>query len=685
MKRFLIFLFLFIISDKVHSKLSEEKRQNLLNKLTTKITLDNLDELKKMRLDFESPSFKDGIDYDPARIEKIMEEYDFPKEYNFLEDTNATIHVKDQMSCGCCWSHAATTALSYRYHKKNIEVDLSPQDGLSCYLRDCERGNNLLDPELNLVKNGTVTEGCLPFSSGDGITIEECPTSCKDGSPYKKYYAQNAYTTIDYYSEEYFYDIVILIMDQLTTNGPLVTGIRVYQDFEDLHEDPKKCHDEVYTYDGISEYIGGHAVVIVGYGFLNGKYYWLIQNSWGENSCDKGFVKVEFGQITVERVSFATPYLPNEEAIPVDINMSFYSINTLCDITIRTNSSITKWKNTLDINFQHSKGIKDFNYQCGVNLMIGGQYRLNCYYEHLNYYTYKGTYEFKTSHSLGTENNFILDDSFKGKTFKFWGFDAIEPFYEYYLISEEANRIVFKYQTSDESIMPPLYPNGNNKKPLSNCQRVELGGFDLIYCDITLDEIKSFDLNTYLVFDILCEYKQPISYVFPFDEKNFASFKIVQFKLPESKTIDASTELKIVVNINGNVIKYKNEYNSFISFVDVEKGDSNSTKLMLCFLEKYSEVVKQSKLDCYFIVGEEEIIEYDNLYLLQYYMPYESNYPFQIIINSTIKADDGPDPEPDPDPKHDPKPDPKPEPTPSLSRYSKLSTIAFIVTLLLMI
>ena len=490
-----------------------------------------------------------------------MEEYDFPKEYNFLEDTNATIHVKDQKSCGSCWSHAATTCLSYRYHKKGIEVDLSPQDGLSCYLRDCQRGNNLLDPELNLVKNGTVTEGCLPFSSGDGKTIEECPTSCKDGSPYKKYYAQNAYTTIDYYSEEYFYDIVILIMDQLTTNGPLVTGIRVYQDFVDLHDDPQKCHDEVYTYDGKSEFQGGHAVVIVGYGFLNGKYYWLIQNSWGENACDKGFVKVEFGQITVERVSFATPYLPNEGVTPVDINMSFYSINTLCDITINTNSSIADWKNTLDINFQHSKGIKDFNYQCGLNLMIGGKYILNCYYEQMNYYAYKGIYEFKTSQSLGTENNFILDDSFKGKTFKFWGFDTIEPFYEYYLISEEANRIVFKYETNDDSIMPPLYSIRNTKKPLSNCQR--MGRFNLIYCDITEDELKSFDSNTYLVFDILCEYKQPISYVFPFDEKNFASFEIVQFKLPESKTIDISTELKIVVNIKGNVIKYKTDYNSF--------------------------------------------------------------------------------------------------------------------------
>ena len=43
MKRFLIFLFLFIIADKVHSKLPEEKRKNLLNTLTTEITLDNLD------------------------------------------------------------------------------------------------------------------------------------------------------------------------------------------------------------------------------------------------------------------------------------------------------------------------------------------------------------------------------------------------------------------------------------------------------------------------------------------------------------------------------------------------------------------------------------------------------------------------------------------------------------------
>ena len=243
-----------------------------------------------------------------------------------------------------------------------IEVDLSPQDALSCYLRDCDLGNYLLDSQMNLVKNGTVTEGCLPFSSGDGRVVDECPTSCKDGSEYKKYFSQNLYETQDYYSERYFYDIVTLIMEQLTTNGPLVSQINVYQDFVDLNNNPQKCHDEVYHYDEKSDLVAGHAVVIVGYGLLNGKYYWLIQNSWGEEACDHGFIKVEFGQVGVECVSFSAPYLPGDPVTPTDINVSFKSMNEVCDIEVATNSSLTKWENTLEITFQNSKGIKDFNY-----------------------------------------------------------------------------------------------------------------------------------------------------------------------------------------------------------------------------------------------------------------------------------------------------------------------------------
>ena len=642
MKELIIFLFILFIGNQVFSKLPEQKRQNLLNKLTKEITFDNLDEFKNIRFDFESSSLKDGINYDPARIKKIIEENDFPEEYNFLEDTNATVHVKDQQSCGCCWSHAATTALAYRYHKIGIEVDLSPQDALSCYLRDCE-GNYLIDAQMNLVKNGTVTEGCLPFSSGDGRVVDECPTSCKDGSEYKKYFSQNLYETLDYYSEDSFYDIVTLIMDQLTTNGPLVSQIDVYQDFIDLNNNPQKCRYEVYHYDEKSDWVGGHNVVIVGYGLLNGKYYWLIQNSWGEEVCDHGFIKVEFGQVGVESVAFSAPYLPGDPETPTDINVSFKSINEVCDIEVATNSSLTKWENTLEITFQNTKGIKDFNYQCGVNSFSGGNNKLNCYYEVMNSFTFKGNYVFKTSRPLGTENKFILDDSFDGKSFKFWGYDTISPFYYIYFISEEGNRIMFRYKTTDESILPPIYPNEENSNALSNCNTLNnIKGVNFIYCDITKEELQYFNYpqSTYLplVFDILCEYKQPILYVCLFDKQKYASFKIIQFKI-KSKIIIDSTELDLVSKIEGNLDNYKNSNNSFISFINVEKNNINSTEIILCYIGQYKTTVTQTELKCNVVVSEGEKIRYDNLYLLPYYMTYTTDYPFQIIINDTIKAD----------------------------------------------
>ena len=104
----------------------------------------------------------------------------------------------------------------------------------------------------------------------------------------------------------------------------------------------------------------------------------------------------------MEQVSFATPYLTGEVITPTELSITFDSMDELCNMMVTTTSGLDKWENTLEVTFQHSKGIKDFNYQCGVNTLPGGNYKLNCYYELMNYYTYKGTYEFKASQSLGT-------------------------------------------------------------------------------------------------------------------------------------------------------------------------------------------------------------------------------------------------------------------------------------------
>ena len=117
MDKYKTLIFLLFLISKVYLMLTDEKREDLLKKLAKKVTLDKFDDLKNK---FKSKTLRDTIDYDPAQIEKMLQIYGFPQEFNFLEDNNATIRVKDQQSCGCCWSHAATSSLAYRYLKLGI-------------------------------------------------------------------------------------------------------------------------------------------------------------------------------------------------------------------------------------------------------------------------------------------------------------------------------------------------------------------------------------------------------------------------------------------------------------------------------------------------------------------------------------------------------------------------------------
>ena len=656
----IIFSSLFLISF-VNLKLTNEERQYLLNKYTKKISLDNLYDLKNLKNKFNSHTLKDTIDYDPAKIEGLLETYGFPEEYNYLEDKNATIRVKDQAYCGCCWSHAATTSLAYRYLELGIDVDLSPQDGLSCYLRDCEIGNYLIDPELNLIKNGTLTEGCLPFSSGDGISMEPCPTSCKDGSEFKKYYAQNAYMTEDYYSQDTFYDIVILIIDQLTNYGPVVAGIDVYSDFITWHSDPKKCHDEVYIYDEKSEFEGGHAVTIVGYGNLNGKFYWLIQNSWGKDACDKGFVKVGFGQIGVECIAFAEPYIKKEGIIPEEIPVSFVSLDEECNLELKTTSSYDKWENTLDIDFKHEKESKNFNFQCSaVNFPNQGT-QLKCYYEYFNFYSYKGIYKYQSSQSLGTENKFILDDTFNEKKFEFWGLDYITFVDSDYLyISEEGSKILFLYTADggDESILPNIYANSNSPKPLSDCHKAQLpsykGDFSYIYCNIKENEVDYFkDLSHQddnpMVYDILCGYKEITETIaYKLDKTIYPVFKIKKLYYPNSHNVTEYDEFTVIVDIEGSVKRY-DKTNMFYFFINVEQNQKNSSMLMPCMTGIPESVGNNKNITCTINIDRGKTLLYDNIYILPFFSPYYTQTPYDVIIKETIKGEEKPEPEPEPD------------------------------------
>ena len=659
-----------------------------MSKFTQKISLENANVLEDK---FNSRISNDlKYDYDPQQIEDLLKQFGYKEEYNFLEDINATIRVKDQASCGCCWAHASTSALAYRYQKLGYDIDLSPQDALSCYIKDCDAGNFLIDPQLNLVKNGTVTEECLPFSSADGKTIEKCPRLCKDGSVPKKYYSQNAYMTQDYYTLSNFYDIIILIIDQLTTNGPVVSGIKVYNDFMKLHQNQEKCKNTIYSYDGKSEFVGGHAVTIVGYGSLNGKYYWLIQNSWGESACDNGFIKIEFGQIGVEGVAFSDPYIPEEGVTPIKINVSYKSLNRYCDLKVTTDSSYNNWKNTLDVQFKDEKE-SEFNFQCGsTNIPLQGK-KLTCYFDYYYFFNLKGVFQFKGYKSLGIDNEFVLDDSFKGKSFTFWGEDSIGPLLtdnQYYYVSEEGSRIIFDYEPLgvDDGTISPIFPNINIDKALSECNRIQFGGLTLIYCDIKNEEIDYFeDLSQQsedsdLVYYIDCGTKISTStYVYKLDKTKYPVFKIKSFIIPNISQITDEDVLILVSEVEGSFSYFKEE-EMFVTFTNIENRGYNTTYLMLCLAEVPENITDEYNISCYLNLDVGESPKFDNIYLNPYNIPYSPKYPYEIFLNKTIKGEKNNEPGPDPGP--DPGPEPEPEPEPDSSIFLKLWFSIFIPLLM---
>ena len=51
--------------------------------------------------------------------------------------------------------------------------------------------------------------------------------------------------------------------------------------------------------------MGGHAVVIVGWGVENGINYWIAQNSWGPNWGENGYFRIQFGQCGFDSNAYA--------------------------------------------------------------------------------------------------------------------------------------------------------------------------------------------------------------------------------------------------------------------------------------------------------------------------------------------------------------------------------------------
>lgn len=247
----------------------------------------------------------------------------------------------DQGSCGSCWAFAITTASSDRIRIKNptnvtfnqmIQYrggtgqlftalnNLDPYQLAACELCTASPvGSALASQSLcgtgtnNAACKGQVLQVAMQYMQTTGIidvncsprqvpciaNYANCIYNCDSATNCEQYKPTSIFQINDDLAATSTLTRSDTMRTELMQNGPLVIGISIYQSFMDFFQNPANVTD-VYTQAmfsaGSSDVLGGHAVVVVGWGTDdNGVDYWLIRNSWSSAWGDQGYFRIERG------------------------------------------------------------------------------------------------------------------------------------------------------------------------------------------------------------------------------------------------------------------------------------------------------------------------------------------------------------------------------------------------------
>ena len=189
---------------------------------------------------------------------------------------NSVTNVKNQGSCGSCWSFSTTGALEGIYAiTYGILVSFSEQQ-----LVDCDNGvkknhgcnGGLMDLAFDWINNnnGLCTENDYPYISGNTEKAETCKKSCNVVSKSKI----TKFTDIKPNSDE---AMMTALMHQ-----PVSVAINADQQSFQLYK------SGVFT--DVCGTDLNHGVLLVGYGNENGLDYYILKNSWGSSWGNSGFM-----------------------------------------------------------------------------------------------------------------------------------------------------------------------------------------------------------------------------------------------------------------------------------------------------------------------------------------------------------------------------------------------------------
>jgi C1A family cysteine protease len=208
--------------------------------------------------------------------------------------------VHKQGTCGSCWAFAAIAAIeamvNIQRNDPDIDLDLSEQHLVSCCrsgCNGCRGGNSYRAWEYLMDNGGAILESCFPYEAIDSNGCDDwqssncnedpvtCDMKCENWDDF----------TVQIKDMGYYYDSdPSLIKYMLSNHGPVVTYMLVYSDF-------KFYQGGVYRKDPYASFVGGHAVIIVGYD-EEGDYL-ICKNSAGTNWGEDGYFYIEYGECSL--------------------------------------------------------------------------------------------------------------------------------------------------------------------------------------------------------------------------------------------------------------------------------------------------------------------------------------------------------------------------------------------------
>jgi len=188
----------------------------------------------------------------------------------------AVTEVKNQGSCGSCWSFSTTGSLEGQTFLSTGDlVSLSEQNLMDCSTAYGPEGCNggWMDDAMDyiLANGGINTEADYPYEGEDG--------TCRYSAS-KPHYTLTGHVDIESGSESD-------LQDAVTNVGPVSVAIDASEELQLYASgilDDDSCRSR--------KYFLNHGVLAIGYGTTDNVDYWLVKNSWGADWGEDGYFQL---------------------------------------------------------------------------------------------------------------------------------------------------------------------------------------------------------------------------------------------------------------------------------------------------------------------------------------------------------------------------------------------------------